>query len=96
MTDSFIQILSRGVVNAENRGNKRNRKRKNKGNNEGIQQQIEARCVSQVPACETLAADSCGDDATCQAAIRVCCQSLATCDFNAFVACANAALEARD
>lgn len=93
MTDSFINILRRGVVDAEARGNKRNRKRKNKGNNEGIQQQIQARCVSQIPACEALASDSC-DNAACAAAVRVCCQSLTTCEFGAFFTCVNDALGA--
>jgi len=94
MTDSLINILSRGVVDAEARGNKRNRKRKKKGNNEAVQQQIQARCVSQIPSCEALAAGSCGNDAACAAAVRACCQSLATCEFGAFFTCANAALNA--
>jgi len=94
MSDSLINILSRGVVDAQARGNKGKRKRKKKGNNEGVQQQIQARCVSQIPACEALANDSCGNDAACSAAIRVCCQSLSTCQFAAFFTCANAALSA--
>lgn len=93
MSDSLIDILSRGVVDAEARGNKRNRKRKKKGNNgEAIQQQIQARCVSQIPDCEALAATSCGTNAACAAAIRICCQSLATCEFGAFFTCASTAL----
>ena len=93
MNDSLIQILSRGVVDAEARGNKGKRKRKKKnGNNEAIQQQIQARCVSQIPGCEALANDACGDNAVCKAAIRICCQSLATCDFTEFFTCADAAL----
>ena len=94
MTDSLIDILSRGVVDAEARGNQRNRKRKKKGNNAGIQEQIQARCVSQIPSCEALVSNSCGDNATCAAAIRACCQSLATCEFGTFLICANAALVA--
>lgn len=94
MTDSLIQILSRGVVEADARGNRGKRKRKKKGKNEAIQQQIEARCVSQIAGCEALADDSCGDNAACAAAIRQCCQSLATCEFDAFFTCANEALSA--
>lgn len=93
MTDSLIQILSRGVVDAEARGNKGKRKRKKKnGKNGNIQQQIQARCVSQIPGCEVLANDSCGNNAACKAAIRICCQSLGTCEFAKFLTCTNAAL----
>jgi hypothetical protein len=99
MTGSMIEILSRGLVGAEARGNQGKRKRKNKNkkdNNEGVQQQIQARCVGQIPACEALAADSCGNDAACAAAIRGCCQSLGTCEFGTFITCANAAVSARN
>lgn len=89
MTDSLIQILSRGVVEADARGNRGKRKRKKKGKNEAVQQQIEARCVSQISGCEALADDGCGDNAACAAAIRQCCQSLATCEFAEFLTCAN-------
>lgn len=96
MTDSLFTILSRGVVDAQARGNKGKRKKNQKknGNNEGVQQQIQARCVSQIPACEALASDSCGNNAACSAAMRLCCQSLATCEFGTFITCANEVLSA--
>lgn len=94
MTDSLFTILSRGVVDAEARANKRKKNKKKNGNNEAIQKQIQARCVSQITACEALANDSCGDNAACSAAVRLCCQSLATCEFGAFLTCANEVLTA--
>lgn len=92
MTDSLIQILSRGVVDAAARANNGKRKRKKKKGSGKIQQQIEARCVSQIPGCEALVNDSCGVNAACKAAFRLCCQSLGTCEFAEFLTCANAAL----
>lgn len=96
MNDSLIQILRRGVVAANARGNKNKNqnKRKRKNGNGNLQQQIQVRCVSQIPGCEALANDSCGDNAACKAAIRICCQSLGTCEFTEFFICANAALGA--
>ena len=96
MSDSLIQILRRGVVEADARGNRGKRKRKKNGKNEEIQQQIQARCVSQIPGCETLANDSCGNNAACAAAIRQCSQSLATCEFGAFFTCATEVLNAEN
>jgi hypothetical protein len=95
MTGTLIEMLRQGVVNAEGRGNNGTRKRKkNKNRNNG--EAVQARCVSQIPACEGLALTSCGDDAACLIALRACCQSLATCDFTEFITCANAAIGARN
>ncbi len=97
MTGSLVEILRQGVVDAEGRGNNGNRNRKRKKNRNGNKNKaIRARCVSQIPACEALALDSCGDDAACRIAVSACCQSLANCEFTEFITCANAAFNAGD
>ena len=93
MTGTLIEMLRQGVVDAEGRGNNGNRKRK-KNRNRNNDEAIQARCVSQIPACEALALDSCGDNGACQIAVRACCQSLADCEFTEFITCANAAIGA--
>ena len=91
-TRNALHILARGLVGAEGRGKDRNRK-KNRGKNDGaIQQQIFARCVSQVPACEAEIRRACGNSATCLELALPCCQPLTTCAFTTFLTCADEAL----
>ncbi|MCA9877942.1 MAG: hypothetical protein KC442_09170 [Thermomicrobiales bacterium] len=91
MSTNTLDILTRSLVGAAGRGNNRNRKKKQKKKNKQNDTRIFARCVSQVPACETLAVTGCGANAGCQFAVKACCQSLATCEFTEFITCANAA-----
>lgn len=91
MSETVLDILSRGLVGAEarNRNSNRNRKKKNNGK---AQKQKFALCESQGPACQALALASCGEDAGCQAAAAQCCEQLEICEFTAFITCINQAV----
>jgi len=94
LTGNALRDLTLGLVGADARGNNRKRKKNKKkpGRNEAIQQQIFARCVSQVPACEAEIRRACDNGPNCIALALPCCQSLTTCGFTAFFTCADEAL----
>jgi hypothetical protein len=90
MSNDVFQALSRGLIGAESRNRNNNRNRKKNKNGKG-RNKIFARCESQLPACEALIQQNCGDDAACLAADLPCCEQLEICEFTAFIACINAA-----
>lgn len=93
-TGTAVHDLTRGLAGATARGSKRKRKksRKTPDQKDAIQQQVFARCVSQVPACEAEIRRSCDNGPNCIALALPCCQSLTTCGFTAFFTCADEAL----
>jgi len=95
-TGNALQDLTRGLVGAEARGSNRKRKknRKKPGKNDAIGQQVFARCVSQVPACEAEIRRACDNGPNCIALALPCCQPLTTCDFTTFFTCTDEALGA--
>jgi hypothetical protein len=89
MTET-IDMLMRGLAGTEARGKNRKNKKKRK-NNGDVDDQIFARCVNQIPACEQLVTGLCNDDAGCLNLALGCCQSLGICEFTDFIVCLNAA-----
>lgn len=62
---------------------------KKKGKKKKKKFDINTFCKPQADQCETAIGATCGGNPECAAAL-VCCQDLATCDFNAFFACVQA------
>lgn len=94
MTGSLFAILDQGAIGAEARGNRKRKKKNKKKGNDNVQQQILARCTSQITSCDAVAADFCEGNAACIASFRACCSSLATCEFATFFTCAEAVVNA--
>lgn len=94
MTGNLFAILDQGAIGTEARGNRKRKKKNKKKGNDSVQQQILARCTSQITTCDAVAADFCEGNATCIANFQACCPSLATCEFATFFTCAQAAVDA--
>lgn len=96
LSSHILQDLPRGLIGAEGRGSNRKRKKNKKktGEKDAIEQQILARCVSQVPACEAENRRACDNGPNCIALALPCCQPLTTCDFTTFFTCTEEALSA--
>jgi hypothetical protein len=62
------------------------KKKKKKGN-------VNKLCKQQVSECNIFVTGTCESDAECLAEASACCPLLATCDFNGFLACLQAALQ---
>lgn len=96
MTGISLRDLTRSLIGTEACGKKRKGKKngRKRGKNDAIQQQIFARCGSQVPGCEAEIRRACTNGPACIARALPCCQALTTCELATFFTCADEAFSA--